>query len=97
MRTSTDKAPSAFVRPRRPPPISRPPDPTAGSSGPPRPGHGPESGRPADGLHLFTLAAPNSAGSRDFRALAGALGCWLATSSQVASQFCPRRTSLGVR
>ena len=28
------------------------------------PGHGPESGRPADGLHLFTLAGPTPFGYR---------------------------------
>ncbi len=38
------------------------------------PQRGPESGRPTDGLHLFTLAAPNPAGSHGFHALAGALG-----------------------
>ena len=92
MRTSTDKAPSAFVR-TTPATTHHPaPDPTAGSSGPPRPGHGPESGRPADGLHLFTLAGCNPAESHDLRALAGALWYGLPTISQVGSYFGRKRT-----
>lgn len=71
------------------------PGPTAGSSGPPRPGQGPESGRPADGLRLFTLAAPNPAGSHDFGALAGALWYGLATSSQMGSHSCGPTHSWG--
>lgn len=79
------------VRPHvRPTPATahRPaPAPDPGSSGPPHPGHAPESGCPADGLHLFTLGGSNPAGSHDFRALAGALWYWLATSSQVGSHL----------
>ena len=56
------------------PPAS--PRPNPGSSAPPRPGHGPKSRRPMDGLHLFTLAEPKPAGSHDFLALRVALAAW---------------------